>query len=41
MESEIFGQHISRKFNEELENLRMQVSNMGGLVSHCSQNHLN
>ncbi len=32
MESEIFGQHISRKFNEELEQLRTQVSNMGGLV---------
>lgn len=32
MESEIFGQHISRKFNEELEQLRNQVSNMGGLV---------
>jgi len=32
MESEIFGQHISRKFNEELEGLRSQVSNMGGLV---------
>ncbi len=32
MESEIFGQHISRKFNEELERLRSQVSNMGGLV---------
>jgi len=32
MESEIFGQHISRKFNEELEGLRSQVSTMGGLV---------
>ncbi|MEE4184843.1 MAG: phosphate signaling complex protein PhoU [Gammaproteobacteria bacterium] len=32
MESEIFGQHISRKFNEELESLRSQVSTMGGLV---------
>ena len=32
MESEIFTQHISRKFNDELENLRSQVSNMGGLV---------
>jgi len=34
MESEIFGQHISRKFNEELEQLRSQVSTMGGLVEH-------
>jgi len=32
MESELFNQHISRKFNEELESLRTQVSNMGGLV---------
>ena len=32
MESEIFTQHISRKYNAELENLRTQVSNMGGLV---------
>lgn len=32
MESEIFAQHISRKFNTELEQLRTQVSNMGGLV---------
>ncbi len=32
MEKEIFGQHISRKFNEELEHLRTQVANMGGLV---------
>ncbi len=32
MEKEIFGQHISRKFNNELERLRTQVSNMGGLV---------
>ena len=32
MESEIFGQHISRKFNKELEQLRGQVSSMGGLV---------
>lgn len=32
MESEIFTQHISRKFNDELEGLRTQVSNMGGLV---------
>jgi len=32
MESEIFTQHISRKFNAELESLRVQVSNMGGLV---------
>ncbi|MGI9290270.1 MAG: phosphate signaling complex protein PhoU [Gammaproteobacteria bacterium] len=32
MESEIFTQHISRKYNEELENLRTQVSKMGGLV---------
>lgn len=32
MESEIFTQHISRKFNAELEELRSQVSRMGGLV---------
>jgi phosphate transport system protein len=32
MESEIFGQHISRKFNADLENLRTMVSTMGGLV---------
>ena len=32
MESEIFTQHISRKFNTELENLRTLVGNMGGLV---------
>jgi len=32
MESEIFGQHISRKFNADLENLRAMVSTMGGLV---------
>jgi phosphate transport system protein len=32
MDSEIFAQHISRKFNAELEHLRSQVSNMGGLV---------
>ena len=32
MESEIFTQHISRKYNAELENLRTQVSSMGGLV---------
>jgi phosphate transport system protein len=34
MESEIFTQHISRKFNAELENLRTLVANMGGLVEH-------
>ena len=32
MESEIFTQHISRKFNAELEQLRSHVSSMGGLV---------
>ena len=32
MESEIFTKHISRRFNDELEQLRTQVSNMGGLV---------
>lgn len=32
MESEIFTQHISRKYNAELEELRTQVSEMGGLV---------
>lgn len=32
MESEVFTQHISRSFNVELEELRTQVSEMGGLV---------
>lgn len=32
MESEQFSQHISRKFNEELEHLRTEVLRMGGLV---------
>lgn len=32
MESEIFTQHISRRFNEDLENLRTEVLKMGGLV---------
>jgi phosphate transport system protein len=32
MESEIFTQHISRSYNAELEELRAQVANMGGLV---------
>ncbi|MDH3978162.1 MAG: phosphate signaling complex protein PhoU [Gammaproteobacteria bacterium] len=32
MESEQFGQHISRRFNDELENLRSEVLRMGGLV---------
>ena len=32
METEIFAQHISRSYNAELEDLRTQVSNMGGLV---------
>lgn len=32
MESEQFSQHISRRFNEELENLRSEVLRMGGLV---------
>jgi len=36
MESEQFSQHISRRFNEELENLRTEVLRMGGLV----ENHL-
>lgn len=32
MESEQFSHHISRRFNEELENLRSEVLRMGGLV---------
>ena len=32
MESEQFSQHISRRFNEELENLRSEVLRMGGQV---------
>lgn len=32
MESESFSQHISRRFNEELEHLRSEVLRMGGLV---------
>jgi phosphate transport system protein len=32
MESERFSDHISRKFNEELERLRSEVLRMGGLV---------
>jgi phosphate transport system protein len=32
MESERFSDHISRKFNEELEKLRSEVLRMGGLV---------
>ena len=32
MDNEQFGTHISRKFNEELEDLRSEVSRMGGLV---------
>ncbi|MDJ0928221.1 MAG: phosphate signaling complex protein PhoU [Gammaproteobacteria bacterium] len=32
MESEQFSQHISRRFNEELEHLRTEVLRMGGLV---------
>lgn len=31
-ETEQFGQHISRSFNEELENLRNEVLRMGGMV---------
>jgi phosphate transport system protein len=36
MESEQFKQHISKRFNEELEHLRNEVLRMGGLV----ENHL-
>ena len=36
METEQFSQHISRSFNEELENLRNEVLRMGGMV----ENHL-
>jgi phosphate transport system protein len=32
MESEQFSHHISRRFNEELEQLRTEVLRMGGLV---------
>jgi phosphate transport system protein len=32
METELFSHHISRRFNEELENLRSEVLRMGGLV---------
>jgi phosphate transport system protein len=32
MESEGFSQHISRRFNEELEHVRGEVLRMGGLV---------
>lgn len=32
METEGFGQHISRRFNAELEHLRSEVLRMGGLV---------
>jgi len=36
METEQFKQHISKRFNEELEHLRTEVLRMGGLV----QSHL-
>jgi phosphate transport system protein len=32
MEVEQFGQHISKRFNEELETLRSEVLRMGGMV---------
>ncbi|MCC7256838.1 MAG: phosphate signaling complex protein PhoU [Gammaproteobacteria bacterium] len=32
MEAESFSQHISRRFNEELEHVRSEVLRMGGLV---------
>ncbi len=36
MDTDQFSQHISRSFNEELENLRNEVLRMGGMV----ENHL-
>lgn len=34
MDVEDLGQHISRRFNEDLENVRTSVLEMGGLVEH-------
>ena len=41
MDSEIFTQHISKKFNDELEHLRTQVMSMGGLVEQQLANAVN
>ena len=40
MHKKKFNQHISRKFNEELESIRSKVLNMGGLVEDMLLNAL-
>lgn len=40
-ESEVFAQHISRRFNEELGSLRNRVMRMGGLVEEQLQRAIN